>query len=225
MNNSIAPHLYDKFKETKSEYSIDLFENDIILKKLKRTPIEAMTENKIILGKKTAEEFLIKPIHKTFETINILTNESTLPSEKQELTRIDVQLDKLNKKLNLSSKLRPINYFNELDNFITRHGKYNPVFKYKRPKEESLIKTEDDLKKITDKTNKLESPLKQLFFEKEDELTNKLQLIKAYSKQDFENIAIYNEKLFGNFDEELLKISKEKVISRYSKEKPKESVL
>jgi hypothetical protein len=38
-------------------------------------------------------------------------------------------------------------------------------------------------------------------------------LILAYSKQDFENIALYNKRLFGEFDEELLKIAKEKVFS------------
>ncbi|MEI6119040.1 MAG: hypothetical protein WCP92_07705 [bacterium] len=36
----------------------------------------------------------------------------------------------------------------------------------------------------------------------------------AYSKQDFENIALYNRKLFGEFDDELLKISKEKILDR-----------
>ena len=224
-NNNISTKLYEKIKEKKSDYIINLFENDIILKKLKFTPLNGIPENKIILWRKTAEEFLIKPIHKTFEKINIINPKFLLPEEEQELKRIDLQVDKINRSLNLSARLRPTNYFNELDKFITLHGKYNPIFTYKRPKEEKIIQIEEDLKKLIDKTNKFQSPIKKLFLEKEEELTNRLLLIKAYSKQDFENIKIYNEKLFWWFDEELLKIAKEKVLNRHNKEKPEQSIL
>ncbi|AHB41343.1 hypothetical protein P148_SR1C00001G0552 [candidate division SR1 bacterium RAAC1_SR1_1] len=212
-NNYVTPSIYDKIKQ-KSDFILDMYENDIILKKPKLIAKEQISENKIILGRKTAEKFLIKPIHKTFEKIEIISSDKLLPLETKELHIIDERLEKLSKRLNLSAKLRPTNYFNELDNFITRKGNYNPIFQYKRPTEEKILETKNDLEKLQEKTNKLESPIKKLFLEKADELTNKLFLLQSYTKQNFKNIAIYNEKLFGSFDQELLKNSKEKVFSQ-----------
>ena len=68
-----------------------------------------------------------------------------------------------------------MNYFNELDNFITRKGNYNPVFQYKRPSLEKLLETKDELKKIQERTDKLESSMKHLFLEKADELIRLMQ--------------------------------------------------
>jgi hypothetical protein len=168
---------------------------------------------------------LIKPIHKTIDLLKIVSEDAIIPKEEQELHRIDLQVNKISKKLNLSSKLRPTNYFNELDKFITLHGNYNPVFSYKRPSQESLGKASDDLRKVKIKTVKLESPMKQFFLEKIDELTNRLLLIKAYKEQNFKDIETYNEKLFGAFDDNASKISKEKILNRQIKESGEESVL
>ena len=211
--NRISTALYEFIKEKKTNYSIDLFDNDIILKTPKLAPLESLPENKIILGKKTAEEFLIKPIHKTIDVVNILTEDAIIPKEHQELLRIDVQLSKINRKLNLSSKLRPTNYFNELDKFITMHGKYNPVFAYKRPSQENLKKTADEIKKIGNRTSKLESPMKRLFLEKIEELNNKLSLIKAYKEQDFKDIEEYNNLIFWEFNPELISAAKDRIFS------------
>jgi hypothetical protein len=134
--------------------------------------------------------------------------------EKKELHTIDHKIAKLNKRLNLSSRLRPTNYFSELDKFITLHGKYNPIFTYKRPKEEKLIQTAHDIEKIQKQLEKLKSPFKKLFVEKLEELENRRNLILAYREQNFENISLYNKKIFGEFDETLLKTAKEKVLDR-----------
>ncbi|MBU0626809.1 hypothetical protein KKH82_05325 [Patescibacteria group bacterium] len=66
----------------------------------------------------------------------------------------------------------------------------------------------------------LKSEFKKLFEEKVLELFDRLYLLKAYKRQDFDDILVYNKKLFGDFDEELLKISKEKIFSNmdYSKD-------
>jgi len=208
-NNYVSPNIYEKIKQ-KSDFLLDMYENDISIKKPKFIAKEEVTDNKIIIWKKTAENYLIKPIHKTFDKIEVISSDKILPIENKELHIIDDKIEKLSKKLNLSSKLRPTNYFNELDNFITRKGNYNPVFQYKRPSQEKLLETKIELEKLQEKTNKLQSPMKNLFLEKADELTNKLELIKAYTKQDFKNIWAYNKKLFGCFDDNLLKISKEK---------------
>lgn len=209
--NRISSALYEFIKEKKTDYSIDLFDNDIILKTPKLAPLESLQENKIILWKKTAEEFLIKPIHKTIDVVNILTEEAIIPKEHQELLRIDVQLNKINRKLNLSSKLRPTNYFNELDKFITMHGNYNPVFTYKRPSQDNIKKTADEIKKIGNRISKLESPMKQLFLEKIEELNNKLLLIKAYREQDFKEIEKYNNLIFWEFNPELISAAKDRI--------------
>ncbi|MEI6671830.1 MAG: hypothetical protein WCL02_00220 [bacterium] len=109
--------------------------------------------------------------------------------------------------------MRPVNYFSELDKFITLHGKYNPIFKYKRPEEKKLIQTKEEIHKLQEQLKKLKSPFTQLFLTKLEELELRRNLILAYTKQDFDTIAIYNRKLFGEFDDELLKISKQKVFA------------
>ena len=223
--NRISPALHQLLKEKKTDYSIDLFENEIILSNPKLSPLESLPENKIILGKRTAEEFLIKPIHKIIEVVNALTDESLIPKEEQELHRLDILLNKINRKLRLSSKLRPTNYFNELDKFISLHGNYNPVFTYKRPTQEQMKRTDDELKKFKIRTEKLESPIKKLFLEKADELRNNLMLIKAYKEQNFKDIEIYNEKIFWSFNDKILRTCKEKMLSNPRKKRNEESKL
>ncbi len=211
--NYMSQKLFDKIKENKRERYLDLYENDIILKKAKFSNLESLADNKIILGNKTASYYLIKPIHKTFAIVDIVDPNYIKPLETAELHVIDQKIERLNKRLNLSSRLRPLNYFAELDKFITLHGKYNPIFKYKRPEEQKLIQAKDEISKLQEQLNKLTSWFKKLFLEKLEELETRRNLILAYSKQDFDAIALYNRKLFGDFDDELLKISKEKVFA------------
>jgi hypothetical protein len=175
--------------------------------------LENIADNKIILGNKTASQYLIKPIHKTLSTIDVINPAYIEPLETTELHTIDQKIEKINKRLNLSARLRPLNYFSELDKFISLHGKYNPIFQYKRPKEEKLLETKNEIEKLQKQLAKLKSPFAKLFVEKLEELEQRRNLIFAYSKQDFENIALYNNRIFGEFDEELMKISKEKIFS------------
>ena len=212
--NYMSQKLFDKIKENKREWYLDLYENEITLKKAKFSSLESLADNKIILGNKTASNYLIKPIHKTLAKVDIVNPTYIEPLETTELHIIDQKIEKISKRLNLSARLRPINYFSELDKFITLHGKYNPVFKYKRPEEQKLIQTKDEIVKLQEQLNKLKSWFAKLFINKLEELELRRNLILAYSKQDFENIAAYNRKLFGEFDNELLKLSKEKVLDR-----------
>ena len=211
--NFMSQKLFDKIKENKRERYLDLYENEITLKKAKFSSLESLADNKIILGNKTASHYLIKPINKAFAPIDIIDPKYIQPLETAELHIIDQKIEKLNKRLNLSSRLRPLNYFAELDKFITLHGKYNPIFTYKWPKEEKLIEAKNEIEKLQKQLTKLQSPFTTLFVDKLEELELRRNLILAYSKQDFENIALYNRKLFGEFDEELLKLTKEKVFS------------
>ena len=210
----MSQKLFDKIKENKRERYLDLYENEIVLKKAKFSSLESLADNKIILGNKTASHYLIRPIHKTFATVDIIDPKYIEPLETAELHIIDQKIEKLNKRLNLSARLRPLNYFSEFDKFITLHGKYNPIFKYKRPEEQKLVETKEEILRLQEQLNKLQSQFKNLFLEKLEELEIRRNLILAYSKQDFENIALYNRKLFGDFDDELLKLAKEKVLDR-----------
>ncbi|MCX6824118.1 MAG: DUF1704 domain-containing protein [candidate division SR1 bacterium] len=212
--NYMSQKLFDKIKENKRERYLDLYENEITLKKAKFSSLESLADNKIILGNKTASNYFIKPIHKTLAKVDIVNPTYIQPLELNELHTIDQKIEKISKRLNLSARLRPINYFSELDKFITLHGKYNPIFKYKRPEEQKLLQTKDEIMKLQEQLGKLTSRFAKLFVEKLEELELRRNLILAYSKQDFENIAIYNTKLFGEFDNELLKASKEKILDR-----------
>lgn len=212
--NFMSQKLFDKIKENKRERYLDLYENEIVLKKAKFSILESLADNKIILGNKTASYYLVKPIHKTFATVDIIDPKYIQPLEIAELHIIDQKVEKLNKRLNLSSRLRPLNYFSELDKFITLHGKYNPIFKYKRPEESKLLQTKDEIFKLQEQLSKLTSPFIKLFLEKLEELELRRNLILAYSKQDFELIALYNDKIFWAFDDGLLKLAKEKVLDR-----------
>lgn len=213
LGNYMSQKLFDKIKENKRERYLDLYENEIVLKKSKFSILENLPENKIILGNKTASNYLVKPIHKTYEIVDIIQPKYLDKLESNELHAIDKKIEKISKRLNLSARLRPTNYFSELDKFITLQGKYNPVFQYKRPKEEKLLETKIAIDKLQKQLAKFKSPFAKIFVEKLEELEQRRCLILAYSKQDFKNIALYNKKLFGDFDEELLKISKEKVFS------------
>ncbi|MFA7298382.1 MAG: tyrosine/phenylalanine carboxypeptidase domain-containing protein [Candidatus Absconditabacterales bacterium] len=212
--NFMSQKLFDKTKENKREWYLNLYENEITIKKVKFSALESLTDNKIILGNKTASNYFIKPIHKTLAKIDIIDPKYIQPLEMAELHTIDQKIEKLSKRLNLSARLRPVNYFSELDKFITLHGAYNPIFAYKWPVEEKLLQTKDEIMKLQAQTNKLKSPFAKLFLEKLEELELRRNLILAYSKQDFDNIELYNKKIFGEFDKELLKISKEKVLDR-----------
>lgn len=205
--------LFNKIKETKRERYLDLYENEIVLKKARFTKLENLADNKIILGNKTASNYLVKPVHKTFDTLEVIDPKYILPLEITELHSIDQKVERLNKKLNLSARLRPLNYFGELDKFITLHGNYNPIFTYRRPSEQKLSQIQEEIQKLQRQLSKLKSPFTKLFIEKLEELELRRNLILAYSKQDFENIALYNRKIFGDFDDELLKASKEKIVS------------
>ena len=210
----MSQKLFDKIKENKKTWYLDLYDNEIIFKKAKFSTLESLADNKIILGNKTASNYFIKPLHKTHAIVDIVDPKYIHPLETTELHSIDQKVEKLNKRLNLSARLRPLNYFSELDKFITLHGNYNPIFSYRWPSEQKLLETKYEIIKIEKQLTKLQSPFKQIFVDKLQELELRRNLILAYTKQDFKNIALYNQKIFGDFDDELLKISKEKILGR-----------
>lgn len=213
--NYASPTLCEEIKShPKSKILLGLPDNDIIIKDIKVLPEEDLNEKKIILWSKTISNYLIKPIHKTFDTVNIVSEKHLVQKEKEQLQNIDQKIDKLNRKILLTPILRPKNYFNELDNFIVMKWKYNPKFIYNRPDDKKLENIEieiDKLERILE-NNEVKSWLKFLFSEKLNELSNRVKLLRAYKKQDYENILNYNEQLFGKIDPELVKLSKKEFL-------------
>ncbi len=92
--NYMSQKLFDKIKENKRERYLDLYENEITLKKAKFSSLESLADNKIILGNKTASNYLIKPIHKTFATVDTIDIKYIQPFEIAELHSIDQKIRK-----------------------------------------------------------------------------------------------------------------------------------
>ena len=216
--NYISPDLYTKIQHVQQSLHIELPENSISLHQLDFLPSDKL-QNSVILGRKVAENFLIKP-QKKQQTVNIINPEVLIESELIALHQLDDSIDLLHKRLNLTAKLRPQNYLNELDNFIIRWGNYAPVFSYNFPDEKKLQQRKDELKQLKETCSKktLKSPLIKLFEEKLDELFVRHQLLEAYSKQDIQGIEQGNQALWGDFDEALIKLSKEKSWEREQRE-------
>ena len=161
------------------------------------------------------KDFIIIPKKKDIRDFSIWSKKHYLESEEHALIELDNMIDQLSKKLNISKIVKPRNYMEELDNFITWNGNYNPKFEYKYPSDKKLQQIEDDLKQVNEKffdvKSEYKSELFQLFKEKLTELEYKLELIKAYKKQDFKNIGKYNKLLYGELDPELIEEAKSKI--------------
>lgn len=211
-HNYISPELYARIQQTEQSLHIELPENSILLRQLDFLPSDKL-QNSIILGRSVAENFLIKPQKKQQSLVNIIKPEMMIESEFAALHQLDDKIDLLHKRLNLTAKLRPQNYLNELDNFITWKGSYSPIFSYNFPDTKRMYQWKDELLQIKESCNhwSLKSPLVKLFNEKVDELLIRHQLLDAYIKQDISGIEEGNRLLWWEFDEDLVKLSKEKL--------------
>ncbi|MBS8121842.1 tyrosine/phenylalanine carboxypeptidase domain-containing protein [Candidatus Vampirococcus lugosii] len=214
--NYISKKLYNKIDSYKSgDVILDIPENEIRLKNLIFEVNDKMEENEIILGQGSISEFYIKPIHKIETDINIVSSSNIDDEEIETLHIIDQNIAKISRKLNFTKILTPTNYLDELDNFVTWNGNYNPKFSYNFLDENTINSLETELLGMKDKyfSNNfgLKSNFSELFNEKIDELLDRLYLIKAYKLQKYGYILEYNEKLFGNFDKKLVEQSKEKI--------------
>ncbi len=211
--NQLSPDLAKRCEELRAKTFLEIPDSEISIKNLR---YEVWSwESTLVLGQKSASKFLIKPLKKEAETVNILNPKKVVAMELAQLHLIDDKLEKLNKRLNLTARLRPVNYFAELDRFISEKGNYNPVFDYKFPSLNLQNKRNDELQAFREQLEKsyLKSQLLNLFKEKAEELDHRAKLLKAYTEQDFATIEKENIALFGDFDPELLKISKEKLFS------------
>lgn len=216
----ISNDLIEKYQNAKKNWKVilNLPETDLTLKELDLLPYDKLKGYKIILWKDIVSDYYIKPINKVYENIDIINPEKIDLDELDLLKRVDMDINKISKKISLSSALRPVNYFEQLDNFITFDGKYNPKFVYNFPDDKKISNIKDELNKIKDKLSKkkFKSEFAWLFVDKLVELECRLNLLTAYKIQDFDEINNNNIRLFGDFDQDLLSISKQKIFDNSS---------
>jgi len=167
------------------------------------------------LWTKELEDFIIVPKKKDIKDFSIWNKNQYIENEQNVLIELDNTLDSLSKKLNISKVVKPLNYMEELDNFITWWGNYNPKFEYKYPTYGKINQIEDEIKDIEDRYFDIKSEHKswllKLFKEKLQENKYKLELVKAYKRQDFKLMGKYNQLLYWELNNNFLEESKTKL--------------
>ncbi len=194
--------------------TIDIWHKDTIFKNVSILLNNDIQWNKIILWQEILQHYYINPIHKSKVSTRIINPDSFLEDEITNLKILDEKIHNINKQLNLTILLKPTNYLDEFDAFVSHNGKYNPQFTYNFPKYSTLNILLHQIHELDSKyrlKDYFDSSFAQLFFDKLDEMSLKIKLIKAYKKQNFWLIDRYNRELFGEIDSVLLKLSKEKI--------------
>ena len=198
-----------------SKLTVELPDQNIKRDKLTFSELDSTEKNRLILGREAIAPYYLKPIHKFDTTVSFINPKHLLKSEIDELHILDKKLDKIGKILNLSRLLKPTNYLEELDQFITRQGHYNPKFSYRWLSDDKIAEVEEELNTLQDKhfgaTGGFQSAFARLFADKIGELRTKLELISAYKKQKYSDILRLNERLYGELEPTTLSIAKEKV--------------
>ncbi len=177
------------------------------LSHIKRKKLEKQYKHRIILWREAVAEYYVKPINKIFTSLSFINPKKILQSEIDDIHILDQRVDKLAKQINISRILKPINFLEELDTFITRNGKYNPHFHYAWPTNKSLRLLTEQSDMLLEKyfgTSWLQSKFAQLFKEKIREIQKKVELIRAYKSQDFHRIIQANQALFWKLDNDLI---------------------
>lgn len=189
-------------------------QKDIKFEKLKFQIDDNIDDNTIFLWINTIKNYLISPeinIKKQELFISKKINKNEIPI----LKIIDEKIWRMERKISLTSLLKPLNFFEELNKFIELKWKYNPVFEYNFPNDFKLQDYENELSSLRQsyfkKWFEFKSWFSRLFLDKIEELENKINLIRSYKEQDYSNISKYNEKLFWKTDKSLLDLCENKI--------------
>ncbi len=113
-----------------SNTTLELTSQGIRLNDLTWRPLEGNDKNKIVLGSDAVTDFYVKPINKIKTSLDLIAPGRLQRSEIDPLHILDAKLDRLSKILNTSNVLKPVNFLEQLDLFITQQGNYNPIFKF-----------------------------------------------------------------------------------------------
>lgn len=212
--NYVSKDIYEWIKSKDSDNIMLLvWDNDVTIKWIKFLLDKNLSENEIVLGKKVSSEFLLKPIETIKSKVSIIDVANIDSQELTELHNIDDEISEIWKKLILSSILKPQNYIDELDNFIMNNGKYNPKFTYNWPDDDFLQNLNYKLTSLQNKLSKnsYNENFSRLFDSKIEELLYRINLIRAYKKESYDDVLIYNEKIYWKLDEQLINMSKNKI--------------
>lgn len=211
--NYISPRLAKKINWGK-HIKLNLLPSNLDIHNLSLYSSEKVRGSRIELGTDTLSKYYVKPVHKSHIVSDIFADGVILPDELDELQILDQKIYDIGKELILSKYLKPTNYLDQFDKFVSHKGRYNPIFTYDFPKNEQFLRRETGLQKLRDEHKwgtLLHSPFAKLLYEKIEELKIKLNLLKAYKKQDFAAIEKYNLAIFGEFDPDLLDESVQKI--------------
>lgn len=126
---------------------------------------------------------------------------------------MDREIHAIAKQLNLSKMTRPRNQMEELDAFVTLHGRYDPVFSYEYPPggyTDQWRIALDEIGKRYDRKN-FTHPIIRLYHDKLAELHAKCRFIDALRAQDCDLIGEMNAQLYGEVQQGLLDDALERI--------------
>lgn len=210
--NYISSYLHNLI--SKNTYFIEL-DSRVKFDKLKFILDENLDSDTIILWTISVKDFLIKPETKE-QKKEIYIPKKVNRNELSMLRILDEKVMKLDKRVSLTSVLKPSNFLEQMDKFIEMKWKYNPIFSYDFPDEEKINSFDREILSLKEtyfkKWLELKSEFAKIFLAKLEEIQDRLELIKAYKSQNFDNILKYNTKLFHKFDEKLLIESEKKLL-------------
>lgn len=176
-------------------------------------PDMTLPEQTLMLGSENIKEHYMKP----FVSPNYdLVYRYTTSQWPQTILDIDDNLYKFNKRINLSYFLKPTNYFQELDTFVSSQWLYNPIFQYDFPEKAFYEKCHSELAELRESLSTISveySALVQLFSEKIHEMELKCDLLRGYARENPITIRDANIGLFGDLDDSILSVCQGKVVT------------
>lgn len=187
---------------------------DIIVKDIQLEVNPKIHGHRIELGYDVLKDYYIKPIHKSYADVSFISNKNIIESEIDDLRILDRHISDIAKHINLSKMLAPTNYLDQFDKFVSKQGDYNPYFVYTFPTTRKMMDLFTQIQKLWDLHKwgtLLHSWFAHLLYEKLAELRDKLSMIDAYRKQDFQAILHNNTHYYGSLDTELAQLSAQKV--------------
>lgn len=182
----------------------------------------------VVLWWDTVENYFIKPVVAGVLKREFFRPEMVYAHEQDLLHLLDSKLARLWSKLIFSRYLRPQNFLEQFDKFLSFQWKYNPIFTYQRPSEKKLMQIKSELSYVRDEFRQkspIDSPLLNMFSDKLDELFIKQEMFVAYKKQDLDELARLQPLYWWAYNEALSEEAKHRIETATSDRKDLWSVL
>lgn len=213
----MSPFLYWVYTENKERNCTLVIGTDgIRFDTIKWKQGEGEEKFKVVLWQDAVANYFIKPLEQVQIVTDFISPKHLQKWELDHLHVLDKKLGKIWRMLNISRILKPVNYLDQLDNFITWGGAYTPTFTYMWPSDKRLQGIQDDLDRLQEEyfgANPVQSSFAHLFEEKLQELYVKLDLIQAYKYQDYTTIKEANTRMYGPLSDACMQEAKHIVFS------------